>query len=475
MDGITLLTAAAIAMPPSLADYQGTYDGGADGPVEIVAADKMFAVVMEAKYAMTVAGPDVLRNPSGTVIPFKREHGKITGYTQDGVFHPRLSDAVSAASAALARPRPPGHDDPHSYVYQSPADLHDGIPVGDIGDTAFGRATANRIVAGILDGTWRDVHSILLFKDNKLVMEEYFYGYAADRPHQLRSATKSVVSAVVGSAVLAGALRGADEAVLPRMTYAGYANPDPRKRAITLGDLLTMRPGLDCNDHSDSSPGRETVIDEQPDWVQATLDLPLVSAPGTQGFYCSGAVAVAGRLTENATGQKLPDYAQAHLFGPLGIRREDWRWNFTLGKENREYAQIHLRPRDMLKLGILYAQGGLWNGKRVLPASWVQASLAQQSKVENTDYGYFWWNPWIRVAMPDGERRVTYNAAQGNGGQKIYLFPQYGLVAVITGGAYNAATPSNPLMTAAVLPPLIAAKDVAAHTSKASDRTGGNP
>jgi len=93
----------------------------------------------------------------------------------------------------------------------------------------------------------------------------------------------------------------------------------------------------------------------------------------------------------------------------------------------------------------------------VLPAAWVHASLAAHSKVDGTDYGYFWWRPWIRVATPAGEQRVTYNAAQGNGGQKIYLFPQFGLVAVITAGAYNVQTPSNALMATAVLPGLVQA------------------
>lgn len=453
------IAAAVCCAAPARAaptDYTGTYDGGADGPIEIVADGGLYAVVMEAKYPLTEAGPDLVRNSFGKPIAFRREHGQVTGYVEDGVFHPRRSDSVSPAARALAHARPHGQDDPRDYVYRPPADLHDGIAVGDIGATALGRATARRIVTGILDGTWRDVHAILLYQDGKLVMEEYFYGYDAARTHQLRSATKSVVSAVIGTAVRAGALSGVDEAVLPRMRYAGYANPDPRKARITLGDLLTMRPGLDCNDHSDSSPGRETVIDEQPDWVKATLDLPLASSPGTSAFYCSGAVAVAGRLLENATGQALPDYAQAHLFAPLGIRRRDWTWNYRLGKENREFSQIHLRPRDMLKLGILYANDGVWHGARVLPASWVQASLAAHSRVDGTDYGYFWWHPWIRVAMPDGERHVTYDAAQGNGGQKIYLFPQFGLVAVITAGAYNAQTPSNALMATAVLPALLA-------------------
>jgi CubicO group peptidase (beta-lactamase class C family) len=459
MDVSVLLASAVIAASPSPADYQGTYEGSIDGPVEIVAGGRIFAVIMDAKYPLTQVGPDQLRNRAGRLIPFQRKNGKIVGYTEDGVFHRRVSDSISPASAALAQPRPAGSDHPRGYRYRPPVDLHDGIAVGDMADTALGRELAARIVGGILEGTWEDVHAILLYKDGKLVMEEYFYGYDIARPHQLRSATKSVVGAVAGSAVLAGALRGAEEPVLARMRYTGYANPDARKQSITLGDLLTMRPGLDCDDHSGTSPGRETVIDEQPDWVKATLDLPMLSAPGTDGHYCSGAVAVAGRLTENATGQTLPEYAQTYLFGPLGIRRQDWRWNYTLGKENREYAQVHLRPRDMLKLGILYANGGTWQGKRVLPATWVQASLAAQSRVDGTDYGYFWWRPWIRVATPTGEQRVTYNAAQGNGGQKIYLFPQFGLVAVITAGAYNAQTSSNALMASAVLPILVQGRE----------------
>jgi CubicO group peptidase (beta-lactamase class C family) len=452
-------TAAAPAMAATRpADYAGTYDGGIDGPTEIVAANKLFAVVMEARYPLTEVAPDILQNSLGLRLQFKREGRRLIGYTQAGVFHPRLSNAVSPASLALARPRPAGEDDPQSYTYRAPVDMHDGIPVGDLADTALGRDVAQTIVTGILRGAWQDVDGILLFKDNKLVMEEYFHGYSAARPHQLRSATKSVVSAVIGSAVQAGALSGPAERVLPRMPYPSYLHPDPRKARLTLGDLLTMQPGLDCNDHSDTSPGRETLVDEQPDWVKATLDLPMIATPGTQGTYCSGGVAVAGRLTEHAVHETLPEYAATHLFAPLGIRRADWRWNYTLTNANREYAQIHLRPRDMLKLGIVYANGGTWHGQRILPASWVAASLAAQSRVEGADYGYFWWHPYFKVAMPDGERRVPFSAAQGNGGQKIYLFPQFDLVAVVTAGAYNAPTPSNAMMVGVVLPKLLAAE-----------------
>ena len=330
--------------------------------------------------------------------------------------------------------------------------------MGDIAKSELGASTANAIVRGILDGTYKDVHSVLLFQHGRLVMEEYFYGYTATRQHQLRSATKSVVSALAGIAIDRGMLPGASEPVLPHMSYTGYANPDPRKAAMTLSNFLSMSSGLDCNDHSSDSPGRETVIDDTPDWVKATLDLPMINAPGTHGYYCSGGVAVVGRMTENAVHMSLPDFAQANLFGPLGMTRADWTWNYTLTNANKEFSQIHLRPRDMLKLGMLFANGGQWQGRQIVSEAWVKASLSEQSHVDDTSYGYFWWRPWMNVQTADGPHRVDMTAAQGNGGQKIYLLPQYDLVAVFTAGDYNSdGAPPNKIMGKIILPALIAA------------------
>jgi CubicO group peptidase (beta-lactamase class C family) len=438
----------------------GTYADAPGHTLEIADGDGLFAVVDEAKYPLRAAGMDRFTTVAGQLVMFPRDaRGKVTGYTQDGEFHPRVSTTITAASAALARPRPEGQGSPADYRYRPPADLHDGIAVGDITRSDLGIATARAIVRGILAGTYRDVHGVLLYQRGRLVMEEYFYGYDARRPHQLRSATKSVVGALAGIAIDRGALSGVNEAVLPRMRYASYANPDPRKAAITLGDLLAMSSGLDCNDHSTNSPGRETVIDGKPDWVKATLDLPMIHAPGTRAYYCSGGVAVVGRLIENAVHMRLPGYAQAHLFGPLGIARADWTWNYDLTDADKEYSQIHLRPRDMLKLGILFADGGRWHGRQIISEAWVRTSLAGHSHVDNVSYGYFWWRPWLNVETPSGSRHVDIVAAEGNGGQKIYLVPQYDLVAVFTGGGYNApSTPPNTIMADIVLPALMHAR-----------------
>ena len=420
--------------------------------IALDAKGRLVAVVDDATYPLRVSGKDEVVNNGGETIPFKRgTSGQVTGYIDHGQFHRKLSPDVAAAIIANIRAtaRPEGA----IYRYSPPVNRHDGILVGDIARTPLGVATAQEIVSKISDGTYPGVHSVLLYYGGKLVMEEYFYGYNFNRQQQLRSATKSVVSALAGIAIDQGAL-SLNTKALDVLKLKQFANPDPRKTEITVRDFLTMSSGLACNDHSDTSPGRETVLDDRPDWIKAMFNLPQINDPGKVGLYCSGGVAVVGRVIERSTKTYLPDYAARYLFKPLGIEKKNWAWNYDLTSNDKEFSQIHLRPRDMLKLGILYANGGIWNGRRILSKSWVEASLAAQSKVDQTDYGFFWWRPWLNV----GGKHVYLSAAQGNGGQKIYVLPAYNLVAVFTGGLYNSSgSPMNAIMAGDILPRLVAA------------------
>ena len=451
---VLLFSPAPVLAQTPLADFVGTYEDGPKHRIEVAtdAKGQLVAVIDDATYPLKITGKDELTNNGGEKIPFRRNaDGRISGYVDQGQFHRKLSASVSQDTIAeiSAPARPPGH----AYHYRPPADLHDGIAVGNIAQTPLGIATAQQIVANVADGrTYPGVHSVLLYQSGKLVMEEYFYGYDANRQQQLRSATKSVVGALAGIAIDHGSLTLGTKA-LQLLKLTNFANPDRRKAQITVRDFLTMSSGLACNDHSEDSPGRETILDDRPDWIQATFDLPQINDPGKAGFYCSGGVAVVGRVVERATGSYLPDFAARYLFAPLGIRRQDWTWNYDLTANDKEFAQIHLRPRDMLKLGILYANGGTWHGRRVISQKWVEASTSAQSSVDNTGYGYFWWRPWLNVSGT----RVHVAAAQGNGGQKIYVLPAYHLVAVFTGGLYNASSPMNEIMASDVLPKLIAA------------------
>jgi hypothetical protein len=203
-----------------LSDYVGTYTDAPGHALEIIAGDELFAVLDEAKYPLHASGVDQFTTITGQTVHFLRAHGNVTGYQQDGKFHPRISATVTPEAAALAYPRPKGQD--KDYRYHPPADLHDGIAVGDIAHSGLGTAAADAILRGILDGTYKDVHSVLLYQHGRLVLEEYFYGYSVQRPHQLRSATKSVVATLAGIAVDRGALTASDEVVLPHMNYPSY-------------------------------------------------------------------------------------------------------------------------------------------------------------------------------------------------------------------------------------------------------------
>jgi CubicO group peptidase (beta-lactamase class C family) len=241
--------------------------------------------------------------------------------------------------------------------------------------------------------------------------------------------------------------------VTTHLPYADYANPDPRKGRLTLRDLLTMRSGLACDDWTASSPGNESRMYQSPDWVKFVLDLPMTEQPGTRAHYCSGNVAVAGRIVERVSGMRLPAFAQQHLFTPLGIRARDVRWNYTLSASNATtFSQIYLRPRDMLKLGLLFQQQGRWNGRQIVSRDWVARATKQWSTVGDQPYGYFWWHQWVNAELRDGPRRVDMVVATGNGGQKIYLVPSLDLVVVMTGGNYNASSSATAIMAKEILP-----------------------
>jgi CubicO group peptidase (beta-lactamase class C family) len=271
----------------------------------------------------------------------------------------------------------------------------------------------------------------------------------------MRSLTKSVISLLAGAAVDRGLLRP-DEPVLAKLGYSTYKNPDSRKAKVTLTNLLSCQSGFACNEHDRNSPGNEVNLFETSDWVKTFVDLPMVADPGTAGSYCSGGFYTAGRIIEQVAGKPLPEFANEVLFKPLGIQQADWKWNFTLDRGQRnEFGQIYLRPRDMLKLGILIENRGKWNGNRIVSESWINAAVAHQSRIDDSDYGLGIWHRWYRVQTAMGDQRVDTIMLSGNGGQKVFLVPSLDLIVVSTGSAFFVESPLNEMMARILLPSLI--------------------
>jgi CubicO group peptidase (beta-lactamase class C family) len=343
-----------------------------------------------------------------------------------------IGTAAFAASLALASCAPAPFE---PYVYQPPPALTDGWPTASADTVGLDPAPLEAAANAIGEGTFPNVDSMLVVRQGRLLHETYFHGFDRERLHDLRSATKSITSALVGIAIDEGLLTGVDEPVLPRLGGdAGVRNFDPRKRAITVEHLLTMTPGLACDDWNTASPGNEEKMYKERDWVKFILDLPMVADPGTRYGYCTGGVVTLGAVIGNASGQRADAYARQVLFGPLGITRAEWELTPTGAVDTG--GHIRMRPRDMAKLGQLFLQRGLWNGRRVVSEAWVERSTSFRVRTtSNQEYGYLWWR---RATERAGAPVQTFYAV-GNGGQHIIVAPELDLVAVFTGSNYDAS------------------------------------
>ncbi|MES2521394.1 MAG: serine hydrolase [Gemmatimonadota bacterium] len=448
----------AVAAPATSA-YVGTYDYGRRDSIVIVpgAGASLIAMFLEGKYPLRPAGTDRFINPRGDTIPFVRDgSSQVTGFVESGVRFARRHGGVPAAVRVLFTPRRDANGDPVlGYRYVAPRQAGDGISVGTLLGAGLQNERMETMVRRVLDGSYPDVHSILLLVRDTLVLEEYFYGTTPDTPHQLRSATKSIISLLAGIALSQG-LIASD--TIDAMRALGYPAANNGGSTIRLRDLLTMRTGLACEDWDPASPGNESRMYEQPDWMAFFAGLPRDTTPGTRASYCSGAALAVGRIIERAAGIALPAYAQRELFAPLGIQAEDVRWQFRLDSSApNDFGQIWLRPRDMAKIGMLVANGGAWGGRQVVPGRYIAAATARHTAIGSRGYGYLWWHQWFGVQSGGAETRVETVVASGHGGQKIYIVPAFDAVVVFTGGAYSGLVESaaNDIVAREMLPALL--------------------
>jgi CubicO group peptidase (beta-lactamase class C family) len=229
--------------------------------------------------------------------------------------------------------------------------------------------------------------------------------------------------------------------------YKKIENMDSRKEKITIKDFLTYRHGMDCNDEDSKTAGYELKMLESNDWVKFTLDLPMMQNPGIKSSYCTGCAQTLGRLVEITTQTPLVEFADKHLFSPMGITNYKWRFkpdSSSVGTFNT----MHLRPRDMLKLALMYLNEGRWEGKQIVSSDWVKKTFEK----DDVEFGYLWRHKSFEV---NGKRYDSY-LATGNGGQKINIWPELNMITIFTGGNYNSflygrATPPNEMIPKYIL------------------------
>lgn len=330
-------------------------------------------------------------------------------------------------------------------VHQVPPELNDGWAVGSPEAAGMAATPIDSLIHAVSSGAFPGVHSVLIAKDGRLVSENYFAGFRRNTPHDLRSATPLVTALLSGIAIDRGLLPGVDTPVRPLFTeYDTLQNPDPRKSLITVRHLLTMTAGFACNDWSRTSLGNEAKMLRGEDWVKLIWDLPLSFSPGEAWSYCAGGGMVLGGALTHAAGQPIPEFAHRQLFEPLGI--EQARWQFS--PQGRAYTGglLMLRPRDFAKIGQLILNRGRWGEQQIVSPEWIDALIRRQAdtwgpEMPAEEWGFLCWRKNFVV---NGQSHAAFFAA-GNGDQLLIGFPELQLLAVFTGGNYNAPLAKQPL------------------------------
>ena len=252
--------------------------------------------------------------------------------------------------------------------------------------------------------------------------------------HTLQSTSKSFASALAGIAIAQGAIRGTDATLGELLPHRHIT--DPKKAAITLDNVLTMRPGFAWNETEVSyrDPRNDSiVVEDTRDWVGYLLLKPLTSEQGSTYSYNSTNSQMISEIVSTAVGKPLDMFAEEMLFGPIGIH--DYHWKRAPEGFSDTAGGLYLRPRDLARFGLLYLRGGEWNGKQVIPAQWVTDSLATHvadtapaDPEDNAGYGYQWW---VFEHGSSGKPRMV--GTWGWGGQFALLVPDLDLIAVFTG------------------------------------------
>lgn len=325
---------------------------------------------------------------------------------------------------------------PEIKVSESQVKVQSIQPLKDwqISEAVFDHGKIEELNRKIATKLYKDITSIVVIKEGKLLVEEYFNGAGRSTLHDTRSVGKSFASAILGIAVKEHYIKSEMQTLKEFYKLDTFQLYSAAKDSITLKSLLTMSSPFDGSDSEPGSPGNEENMYPTGNWVKFALDLPIdkskVASPRWD-YFTAGTV-VLGDVLQRSVPGGLKNYADKKLFAPLGI--SNYQWQFTPQQVANTAGGLQLRSLDLAKFGQLYKNQGEWNGKQIIPQDWVAKSLSRQMPIsENEYYGFLFWNKTFTV---NGTNHDVYYS-NGNGGNKIFIFKDQPIVIIITSTAYN--------------------------------------
>ncbi|MGB5818169.1 MAG: serine hydrolase [Saonia sp.] len=336
----------------------------------------------------------------------------------------------------------------------TPAQLNDGWATANINDFGIKKNELRRLIDSVHAKKLVNTHSVLIAKENKLVFETYFDGFNTNIPHDLRSASKSISSAMIGIAIDDNIIESVDQKLYDFIPKAYQYTKDSLKSKIKIKDLLTMSSGLDVNNLASENYYQDPNISNT--WLTTVLEAPMVKEPGTYADYGSANPFLLGVCLNERLEKPLEIYMDEKLFAPLGIT------NYINQTDDNQIIPYFgggmlLTPRDLLKFGQLYLNNGTWNGKQIISKNWVEESFTKHMRLQDVrdknEYGYLWWHDTYII----NGKPIKSIEARGAGGQFIFVIPELESVVVMTSGNFRNRKGNQPrdILKEYILPAII--------------------
>jgi CubicO group peptidase (beta-lactamase class C family) len=404
-----------------------------------VMADWRGAILSDAKIRLTAIW-DI--RPVGLTAHWDKAANRLT-VISDALPYPVTLIRSRAGGPGLA-----SHEGAPASFTKSPVTRGDGWSTSTLAREGIDPQPIRQLVASIDTGSDlasapNKIQALLIARNGKLVFEDYFFDFHAGELHDMRSAGKTIAPILLGAALGDRASSILDRKVDDVFaSYRPLRNFDDRKKAMTVRDLMSMRSGYDCDDNNPNAPGNEERTQEQtatPDWYRYILDLPMASQPGgDRALYCSIDLHLSGGVARTLSGTWLPELFARTIAEPLQISQ--WAMNLTPTGDGYTGGGLYLSPRDQLKLGQLYLDGGLWNGHRVVSKDWVAESIRPYGTFRpviprdlNHRYGLGWH---IHNLIVGGKNYPEFSA-EGAGGQFVIVVPSLRLAVAIAGADFT--------------------------------------
>ena len=325
----------------------------------------------------------------------------------------------------------------------------------EVSEEHFDTDKIKELKGNINEGLFKKISSIIVIKNGKLLIEEYFNGEDRYTLHDPRSVGKSFTSSLMGIAIHDGYIINENQKLKDFYNINSFKNPSVEKENTTIAELLTMSSGFNGNDEDFTSPGNEENMYPTPNWVNFTLNLPFKNNLEGKWHYFTAGVILLGDILNKTVKGGLESYANEKLFMPLGIT--NYKWEYTPQHVPNTAGGIRMNALDFAKYGQLYKNNGTWNNKQIIDKKWIDKTFTKQKRIlnrENEFYGYLFWNKSFQV------NNKSYDAyyCAGNGGNYILVFKNQPLVIVITAKAYGqpyAHSQVTKMVTDYILPAVI--------------------